>query len=130
MRPGIIVDVTAADRDRLEAIIADRNSPQKHVWRAAIVLATADGLGTISIMQRTGKSKTAVWRWQERFAAEGVEGLLRDKNRPSRRSGPRGASGSSPSRWPNRRARRPTGRDAPWPRRRASASPMSSAHGA
>ena len=25
-----------------------------------------------------------VWRWQERFAAEGVEGLLRDKTRPSR----------------------------------------------
>ena len=30
MRPGIIVDVTAADRASLEAIIADRNSPQKH----------------------------------------------------------------------------------------------------
>ena len=84
MRPGIIVDVTAADRDWLEAIIADRNSPQKHVWRAAIVLASADGLGTVAIMRRTGKSKTAVWRWQERFAAEGVEGLLRDKTRPSR----------------------------------------------
>jgi transposase len=84
MRPGIIVDVTAADRDRLTAIVADRNSPQKHVWRAAIVLATADGLGTAAIMRRTGKSKTAVWRWQERFAAEGVEGLRRDKTRPSR----------------------------------------------
>jgi transposase len=84
MRPGIVVEVTAADRDRLNAIVADRNSPQKHVWRAAIVLATADGLGTAAIMRRTGKSKTAVWRWQERFAAEGVEGLLRDKTRPSR----------------------------------------------
>ncbi len=84
MRPGIIVDVTAADRDRLEAIVSDRNSPQKHVWRAAIVLATADGLGTAAIMRRTTKSKTVVWRWQERFAGEGVEGLLRDKTRPSR----------------------------------------------
>ena len=28
----------AADRARLEAIVADRNSPQKHVWRARIVL--------------------------------------------------------------------------------------------
>src|SRR3954465_4770279 len=35
-------------------------------------------------MRRTGKSKTAVWRWQERFASEGAEGLLRDKTRPSR----------------------------------------------
>ena len=33
---------------------------------------------------RTGKSKTCVWRWQERFATEGYDGLLRDKTRPSR----------------------------------------------
>ena len=84
MRPGIIIDVTAADRDRLAAVVADRNSAQKHAWRAAIVLATADGLGTNAIMRQTGKSKTAVWRWQERFASEGVDGLLRDKTRPSR----------------------------------------------
>ena len=84
MRPGIIIDVTAADRARLEAVVADRNSPQKHVWRAAIVLATADGLGTNAVMRRTGKSKTVVWRWQGRFASDGVDGLLRDKTRPSR----------------------------------------------
>ena len=84
MRTGITVDVSAADRARLEAIVADRNSPQKHVWRARIVLLTADGLGTNEIMRRTGKSKTCVWRWQERFMHEGVDGLLRDKTRPSR----------------------------------------------
>ena len=33
-------------------------------------------------MTATGKSKTAVWRWQERFVCEGVDGLLRDKTRP------------------------------------------------
>jgi hypothetical protein len=84
MRTGIIVKVTAAERDRLKAIVADRSSPQKHVWRAGIVLATAEGLGTVAIMQRTAKSKTAVWRWQERFAQEGVDGLLRYKTGPSR----------------------------------------------
>ena len=84
MRTGIAVELTAADRDRLEAIVADRNSPQKHVWRAGIVLATAAGLGTMAIMRATAKSKTAVWRWQERFCEEGVDGLLRDKTRPSR----------------------------------------------
>src|SRR5216684_722297 len=52
--------------------------------RAGIVLATADGLGTVAIMRHTAKSKTVVWRWQERFAQEGVDGLLRDKTRPSR----------------------------------------------
>jgi len=35
-------------------------------------------------MRETGKSKTCVSRWQERFAAEGVEGLLHDKTRRSR----------------------------------------------
>jgi transposase len=84
MREGISVEVSAADRVRLEAVMADRNSPQKHVWRAGIILATADGLGTGEIVRRTGKSKPCVWRWQERFMREGVAGLLRDKTRPSR----------------------------------------------
>jgi hypothetical protein len=44
MRKGIIVQVADADRARLEAVVANRNSPQKHVWRARIVLLTADGL--------------------------------------------------------------------------------------
>jgi len=35
-------------------------------------------------MVASGKSKTCVWRWQERFMCEGVAGLLRDKTRPSR----------------------------------------------
>jgi transposase len=84
MREGISVEVSAADRARLEAVVADRNSPQKHVWRAGIILATADGLGTGEIVRRTGKSKPCVWRWQERFMREGVPGLLRDKTRPPR----------------------------------------------
>ena len=76
------ITVTTEDRVRLEGLIADRNTPAKVVWRAQIVLATADGDGTNAIMRRTGKSKPCVWRWQERFAEEGVDGLLRDKTRP------------------------------------------------
>src|SRR6201995_5609087 len=84
MRTGIAVEVTAADREQLAAIVADRNSPQKQVWRAQIVLLTADGCGTAEIMRRTATSKTAVWRWQERFMTDGVPGLMRDRTRPSR----------------------------------------------
>ena len=84
MRTGVSFTVSTADRARLEAIVADRNSPQKHVWRCRIVLLTAAGFGTNAIMREAGVAKTAVWRWQERFAEEGVEGLLRDKTRPSR----------------------------------------------
>lgn len=84
MRTGITVHLSPTDRKRLRAIVDDRNSPQKHVWRAKIVLATADGLGTLEIMRTAGVSKTAVWRWQARFMEAGVEGLLRDKTRPPR----------------------------------------------
>ena len=84
MRKGIEIEVTAVDRARLELIVADRNSPQKHVWRAQIILATADGCGTAAVMRRAGVAKPSVWRWQERFMTEGVDGLLHDKTRPAR----------------------------------------------
>src|SRR6201987_2347540 len=81
MRAGIVVNVMPGDRRQLEAIVGDRNTPQKHVWRAKIILATADGCGTTEIMRRSGKAKPVVWRWQERFVKEGVAGLTRDKTR-------------------------------------------------
>ena len=81
MRAGISIEVSAADRGRLERIVADRNSPQKHVWRARIILATAEGCGTAEVMRRAGVSKPCVWRWQERFMREGGAGLVRDKTR-------------------------------------------------
>ena len=73
MRTGIAFTVAAADRARLEAIVADRNRPQKHVWRARIILLTSAGVGTSGIERETGKDKTCVWRWQERFMLEGIE---------------------------------------------------------
>ncbi len=72
MRRGVSITVSAADRRRLEAIVADRSSPQKHVWRARIILLSEAGFGTMAIMRQTGKSKTCVWRWQERFMEDGV----------------------------------------------------------
>ena len=43
---------------------------------------TADGHGTNAIQEATGTAKPTVWRWQARFMAAGVAGLLRDKTRP------------------------------------------------
>lgn len=82
MRTGITFDDTAADRVRLETIITVGSSPQKHVWRAKIILMSNEGLGTVEIMEATEKAKTCVRRWQERFMAEGIDGLLRDKSGP------------------------------------------------
>ena len=84
MRERTNIQLSATDRNELESVVANRNSPQKHVWRAKIVLLTADGHGTAEIIRATGKAKTVIWRWQERFGEEGVAGLWRDKTRPSR----------------------------------------------
>jgi len=58
-RDDICLYLSPADRAKLEAIVADRNSQRKCCWRAGIVLATADGLGTSAIMRRTGNQITA-----------------------------------------------------------------------
>ena len=92
MRGNLGLFVSSADREWLAAIIADRNSPQKHVWRAQVVLMTGDRGGTNEIRRQTGLGKVSVWRWQERYIDEGVDGLLRDKTRPSRIPRPSGAT--------------------------------------
>jgi transposase len=63
MRTGVTLSISSADLERLRALVGDRNAPQKHVWRAWIVLLSGEGLGTNAIMRETGKSKTCVWRW-------------------------------------------------------------------
>ena len=83
-RDDICLYLGPADRAQLEALCANRNTPRKLVWRAMIVLATADGRGTSEIMRRAATSKPTVWRWQQRYLDEGVAGLRRDKTRPSR----------------------------------------------
>jgi len=65
----------------LAAIAADRNRSRKHVERACIVLASADRHSAQQVAQRAGVSRPTVWRWQQRFAEAGVDGLLRDKTR-------------------------------------------------
>ena len=83
-RSGICLCLGPADRAEFQALITNRNTPRKLVWRAEIVLATADGHGTFEIMRRANTSKPTVWRWQARYLDEGVDGLKRDKTRPSR----------------------------------------------
>jgi len=73
-----------AARAELQALIANRNTSRKLVWRAEIILATSEGHGTFEIMRRARTSKPTVWRWQQRYLDEGVAGLKRDKTRPLR----------------------------------------------
>ncbi|KMO22142.1 IS630 family transposase [Methylobacterium indicum] len=82
MAQTVCVTPSAADLTRLSAIVADRGRPLKHIQRARIVLLSAKRLCVLDVAQQAGVSRPAVWRWQQRYAEEGVEGLLRDKTRP------------------------------------------------
>ncbi len=65
--------------------MADRNTPQKLVWRSRIVLLSADRVGKMAIVRAVGKCKRTVDRWQERYVARGLAGLQRDATRRGRK---------------------------------------------
>jgi hypothetical protein len=54
-RSDICLYLGHADRVVFQALIANRKTPRKLVWRAGIVLATADGRGTFEIMRRAAR---------------------------------------------------------------------------
>jgi hypothetical protein len=83
MAQEVCVIVGTVDRARLTAIVGDHSRPLKHVQRVRIVLHSAERLPVLGVARRASVSRPAVWRWQRRYAEKGVEGLLRDKTRPT-----------------------------------------------
>jgi hypothetical protein len=57
MAQQICVVLSAAERERLAAITADRNRPRKHVDRARIVLISADRHSAQRVAQSIGVSR-------------------------------------------------------------------------
>src|SRR5438105_344729 len=83
MAQRVCVVLSSAEREQLAAIAADRNRPRKHIEQARIVLASADRCSAQRVALSIGVGRPTVWRWQQRFAETGVDGLLRDKTRKS-----------------------------------------------
>src|ERR1700686_4786931 len=76
------IQVPPEDREQLCELVKDRNTPQKIVWRSQIVLLAGEGIGAVEVARRVGKSVLTVRRWRRRYAAKGVDGLLKDATRP------------------------------------------------
>lgn len=72
-------------RAALEALVRDRNTAQKVVLRARIVLLTADGTATSEIVRQLDTTYPTVSVWRKRFLDKGPEGLLKDASRPGRK---------------------------------------------
>jgi len=80
MPQTVCVIVNLADRSRLETIVSDRNQQRKHIERARVVLAAIGDPPVQAIATEIGISRPTVWRWQQRFAEQGVDGLLREQD--------------------------------------------------
>ncbi len=78
------ISLSPEDRARLNHWVADRNTPQKLVWRSQIVLMWAEGAGVTAIVRALGKAKKTAYRWRDRYIQRGIEGLPRDATRPGR----------------------------------------------
>ncbi|TXN71524.1 helix-turn-helix domain-containing protein, partial [Methylobacterium sp. WL18] len=82
MAQTVCVLLDDATESALSAIAGDRSRPLNYIQRARIVLLSFERLSVQDVARQAGVSRPAVWRWQQRFAEEGVAGLLRDKTRP------------------------------------------------
>jgi transposase len=79
--PIRVVELRRGDRATLERWVRGRTTPRRVVERARIVLASADGQSGQTIGAAVGVSRPTVTRWLDRYAADGVPGLLADRPR-------------------------------------------------
>ena len=71
-------------KDTIAVAVAEDGKRSEVREQAPITESGGHQLHAGTHMLRTGKSKACVWRWQERFAEESMDGLLHDKTRHSR----------------------------------------------
>lgn len=135
MSQTVSLVLSAQTRQALQTIVDDRRQAVKHVLRARIVLLSDERLPVLEVARQAGVSRPMVWRWQQRFAEDGLDSLLRDKTRPpgmpatpqedvqavlertltgGATLGPRPRSGMGRVAEGSRRAKPRTGRGGPW----------------
>jgi transposase len=85
MRTSKRTDVSNKDREQLDRIIRNGNTPQKVALRARIALLSADGISTGEIMHQLGTTTPTISRWRDRYKTDGIPGLLKDRSRPGRK---------------------------------------------
>ena len=84
MRVAATIELTTKERAKLENIKKARSSSVRGRERAAIILLAADGLQNKEIAQRLGQDKMKVGKWRQRYARDGLNGILKDKTRLGR----------------------------------------------
>jgi transposase len=77
--------VSKAEREFMEELVRSGNTPQKVVFRIAIVLGAADGKSNGQLIRDLGTTKSSVLKWRARYRESGLEGILDDAPRSGRK---------------------------------------------
>lgn len=75
-RPVSSITLSEVDREKLELIASRPKSSQREALRARIILACADGKMNTEVADMLGICKQTVGKWRERFARDGMAGLV------------------------------------------------------
>lgn len=82
-RPKLSLQITAAERQELEAVVSSRTLPHGLVRRAQMVLWSEDGMPIREVARRLKVTPPAVTNWRKRFREGRISGL-HDAFKPGR----------------------------------------------
>jgi transposase len=84
MKTATAIHLTPEVREQLVRYARGRSVPKRLVERAGIVLQAAEGQQSQVIAAQMGLSRPTVQLWRDRFAAQGLAGIVKDAPRPGR----------------------------------------------
>jgi len=85
MKTATAIHLTPEVREQLVRYARGRSVPKRLVERAGIVLRAAEGQQSQLIAVELGLSRPTVQLWRDRFAAQGLAGIVKDAPRPGRK---------------------------------------------
>ncbi|MGE3539373.1 MAG: helix-turn-helix domain-containing protein [Candidatus Tectimicrobiota bacterium] len=85
---ALIVHLTAAERQTLSAWQRAPTLPLGMVRRGRVLLLLADQVPIATVAAKVGINRCHVYKWVQRFLAEGLDGLVDRPGRGRRRADP------------------------------------------
>ena len=87
MRVAVKIELSDADRQRLERLSRSRSAAMRLRERSRMVLMAAGGMTNKEIAAKLGTDQNKVGRWRRRFADEGLEGIAKERPRGGNHGG-------------------------------------------
>ena len=73
------------EKQELLKLIKGRNTKQKVVLRAKIIMRLAEGKKKTNISKELNINRNTIYLWEKRYTSGGVESILKDASRPGRK---------------------------------------------